>query len=74
MSAASHQASLVVALSMLALASIGVLSQSRRIQEKRNSIVVVLSWGTLLLSILMIVSNDAFSQFIINELIKMRGL
>lgn len=67
MPAVSHQTSLIVATIMLALAIIGVFSQIGK-GQRRNGIIMALSWGTLLLSILVILSNDAFSQFILNEL------
>lgn len=68
----SHQISLVGATLILALAIIGILSQAGKAQEKRTGIVLALSWGALLFSILMILSNDAFSQFIISGLAKMQ--
>jgi formate hydrogenlyase subunit 3/multisubunit Na+/H+ antiporter MnhD subunit len=74
MPAVSHQMSLIGATCLLLLAVVGIVSQSRSLQEKRNGLVYALSWGTLILSLLMILSNDAFALFILNELTKLQGL
>jgi hypothetical protein len=69
----SNQISLIGATFMLILGFIGIISQSRKTQEKRIGVVFAASWGALLLSILVILSNDAFFQLIIRELAKIQG-
>ncbi len=67
----SNQMSLIGATFMLALAVAGILSRSGKTQSKQAGAVFAISWGVLLLSVLMILSNDAFFQFILNGLKRM---
>lgn len=70
---ASSQMALVIEILMLFLAIIGIISQSGKTQEKRIGIVVVFSWGLLLFSILILLSNGAFFQLILSGFTSMHG-
>lgn len=71
---ASGQMSLIIEALMLLLAIIGIISQSGKAQEKRTGVVVALSWGLLLFSILIILNNAAFFQLLLHGFTNVRGL
>lgn len=71
MAAISPQTSFIGAICLLALALAGIISQAGRGRERRSGIVFALSWGTLIFSVLIILSNEAFSQFILHNLLKL---
>lgn len=71
MSAISPQTAFIGALCLLALALAGIISQAGRGREKRSGIVFALSWGSLIFSVLIILSNEAFSQFVLHTLFRL---
>ena len=69
----SGQMSLIGEAFLLILALVGIVSQSGKAQEKRVGVVVAFSWGLLLFSVLIILSNAAFSQLILNGFTSIYG-
>lgn len=67
----SNQTSLICATFVLALAIIGIISQFGKAREKPRGVIFAVSWGALLLSILVILSNDTFFTLLMRGLTKM---
>jgi 4-amino-4-deoxy-L-arabinose transferase-like glycosyltransferase len=69
--AISPQVSLIGAVCLFVLALVGIILQASRGRERRSGIVFALSWGMLIFSALIIMSNEAFTQFILHDLLRL---